>query len=100
MPTKRKKLSGNNGNAHFKEVTLSYQMPDAKSVSVAGEFNEWQTHSHTLKKNEIGLWTTTLTLPPGHYQYRLVVDGAWINDPNCADRTPNEFGGENCVLHV
>jgi 1,4-alpha-glucan branching enzyme len=97
---KNKELNGQNGNAQFKQVKLTYHMPDAQSVSVTGEFCDWQPDRYPLKKDSNGLWTTKITLPPGRYQYRLVVDGEWLNDPNCAERTPNEFGGENCVLHV
>jgi 1,4-alpha-glucan branching enzyme len=89
-----------NGKEHLKRVTLSYRMPDAQSVSVAGDFCDWQTDRCRLKKDKKGVWTTTITLAPGRYEYRLVVDGEWVNDPNCAERATNEFGGENCVLQV
>ena len=83
-----------------KQVTLVYDIVNAQSVSVAGDFSDWQTDRYPLKKDEKGLWTITIRLAPGRYEYRFVVDGEWLNDPKCDERTPNEFGGENCVLHV
>jgi 1,4-alpha-glucan branching enzyme len=100
MATKKKELNGNNGKEQFRQVKLTYHMPDAASVSVAGEFCDWQTDRYRLKRDRNGLWTTKITLPPGRYEYRFVVDGEWHNDPNCVERAVNEFGGENCVLHV
>ena len=35
---------------------------------------------------------------PACYEYRLLVDGQWRDDPQCANRQPNQFGGQNCVL--
>jgi 1,4-alpha-glucan branching enzyme len=92
--------NGKNGKAEFKQVTLSYRMPGAQSVTVAGTFCDWRTDRYALKKDKNGSWKTTIPLAPGRYEYRFVVDGQWVNDPNCVERTANEFGGENCVLHV
>jgi 1,4-alpha-glucan branching enzyme len=89
-----------NDTGQFKQVTLVYDMPDAQSVSVAGNFSDWQPDRYLLKKDKKGLWKITLTLAPGRYEYRFVVDDEWRNDPQCDERTANEFGGENCVLNV
>ncbi|MBI3858582.1 MAG: hypothetical protein HY293_23090, partial [Planctomycetes bacterium] len=43
---------------------------------------------------------TALDLPPGEYEYRLIVDGVWRDHPGAAKRVPNPFGTENCVLVV
>jgi 1,4-alpha-glucan branching enzyme len=75
MATKKRELNGQNRNGHFKEVKLTYDMPDAQSVSVAGEFCDWQTDRYPLKRDKKGLWITKITLPPGRYEYRFVVDG-------------------------
>jgi len=46
------------------------------------------------------VWKKTISLPPGRYEYRLLVDGQWQDDPQCPLRQPNQFGGENCVCEV
>jgi hypothetical protein len=47
-----------------------------------------------------GKWAKQLLLPPGTYEYCLVVDGKWITDPNAQTTVPNPFGGRNSVLDV
>lgn len=47
-----------------------------------------------------GRWVKQLALPPGSYEYCLVVDGAWLPDPSAKETTPSPFGGVNAVLRV
>ena len=47
-----------------------------------------------------GEWGAQLELPPGEYQYRLIVDGEWRDDPKGPKKVPNPFGTQNCVLIV
>ena len=47
-----------------------------------------------------GRWVKELALPPGDYEYRFVVDGAWIPDPLAKETVPNPFGEMNSVLKV
>jgi len=82
------------------KVTFSYLAPEAQSVSLAGDFTGWEQAPVSLKKDKKGLWKTAIPLSPGRYEYRLLVDGQWRDDPQCPNRTPNQFGGENCVCIV
>ena len=84
-----------------KHHTIAVEMPGARSVAVTGSFCDWNPAGHPLRYDRNGgVWTTTLTLPPGRYEYRLVVDGEWRDDPTCETHVPNPFGGENCVFEV
>ena len=47
-----------------------------------------------------GRWAKDLALPPGDYEYRLVVDGQWLPDPQVAETVPNPFGGLNSIRRV
>ena len=82
------------------KITLTYFAPQAASVLIAGDFTRWGTAPVSLVKEDNGVWKTTLALKPGKYQYRLLVDGQWQNDPHCQELQPNEFGSANCVLSV
>jgi 1,4-alpha-glucan branching enzyme len=82
------------------KVTFSFSGSAAESVLLAGDFTGWQQAPLPLKKGKGGVWKTTVSLPPGRYEYRLLVDGQWRDDPNCPTRQPNQFGGENCVCVV
>lgn len=73
--------------------------PDAKEVSLAGTFNQWDAHATPLVRTSTnGVWTATLTLPAGQHQYAFVVDGArWVPDP-AAPAVDDGFGRRNSVL--
>ena len=82
------------------KVTFLYNQPSAQSVHIAGDFTGWNQAPLSLKKDKSGVWKKTVSLPPGRYEYRLLVDGEWRDDPQCPDRQPNQFGGQNCVCIV
>ena len=70
-------------------------------VAIAGDFNGWNPAAGVMKLNEsLGIYELTLRLPAGAYQYRLVVDGAWMADPYNRNRTTNPFGEPNSVLEI
>ncbi len=75
---------------------------NARSVSVAGDFNGWNHVANPLKRNDSGLWLTEIVIPrAGHFEYKFVIDGRrWIEDPSNGMRTPNNHGGLNSVLVV
>jgi len=83
-----------------KKVTFTYVAPEAQSVLLAGDFTGWAHAPVTFKKDKNGVWKKAIPLPPGRYEYRLLVDGQWRDDPECKLRQPNQFGGENCVRVV
>ncbi len=83
-----------------KRVVFTMVAPEAQWVHVTGSFCDWQTDSCALKQGRDGMWETALSLPPGRYEYRFLVDGEWRDDPKCIERVANPFGSENCVLHV
>lgn len=83
-----------------REVTFSCLAPEAKAVSLAGDFTNWDRSPIALRKRIGGTWAATISLDPGTYQYRLLVDGQWQDDSQCSQRVPNSFGTENCVRVV
>jgi chromosome partitioning protein len=75
--------------------------PRAKSVQIAGDFNNWQPSKTKMEKvSDGGVWQTKLYLPPGKYRYRLVVDGQWQQDPYNALTELNPFGSHNSIVEV
>ena len=81
-------------------VHLEYRHPQAQSVCVAGNFNDWHPSVSEMLQVSPGRWVKELTLPPGTYEYRLVVDGEWMEDPGCEEHVTNPFGSRNSVLRV
>ena len=47
-----------------------------------------------------GRWAKELALPPGTYEYCVVVEDAWLCDPLAQETVPNPFGGLNSILRV
>ncbi|MCS6283905.1 MAG: isoamylase early set domain-containing protein [Nitrospira sp.] len=82
-------------------VRLVLLQPGAQSVSVAGDFNGWNPGQTKLERSEGGVWTATIPLKPGRYQYMFVIDGKqWIADPLAGEASGDGFGSENAVLDV
>jgi 1,4-alpha-glucan branching enzyme len=82
------------------EVVLTFLDPQATTVHVAGNFNNWREDASPLKNTGDGKWVARLMLRSGQYEYRFVVDGRWIEDPVATERLPNPHGGFNSVLTV
>ena len=82
-------------------VRLVLLQPGARSVSVAGDFNGWDPAQTKLERSDGGVWTATIPLKPGRYQYMFVIDGKqWIADPLAAEEATDGFGAQNAVLDV
>jgi len=78
--------------------TFALAAPDADKVMLAGDFTEWDSAPKSMRKLKSGVWKTSVNLEKNKkIQYRFLVDGQWVDDPECQDRIPNGFGGENCV---
>ena len=75
--------------------------PDAKSVALVGDFNDWSLSATRLARQPgDGVWWVTVSLPPGRYRYAFIVDGdSWRSDPN-APVVEDEFGGSNSVVTI
>ncbi len=80
--------------------TFSINAPKAMSVLLVGDFTRWQEEAIEMEKQKGGEWKISVTLAPGTYQYRFIVDGEWRDDPACALRRANHFGSEDAVRRV
>jgi len=83
-----------------KRVRFQFLAAEAGEVYLAGEFNNWNTNAHPMKKDKNGVWEITVSLKPGRYEYRFFVDGIWQNDISCDECVANDFGSVNCVRIV
>lgn len=94
----KKNKHKNNGNPQ--RVHFEFTSPTAESVCIASTFNDWQPNATPMIVLNQGRWAKDLTLPPGAYEYCLVVDGQWKPDPQAAETVPNPFGGMNSIRRV
>jgi len=82
-------------------VLFTLDAPDADEVLVTGEFTNWSREGIPLERDAAdGRWKAIIDIEPGEYEYRFVVDGVWIRDPNNKDYIRNEFGQENSLLVI
>jgi len=79
---------------------FEFKRSEAKTVCVAGSFNEWQPGTTPMVALGDGRWVKELKLSPGRYEYRFVVDGEWVDDPSAKETVVNPHGGVNAVLTV
>ncbi|MFO0856990.1 MAG: AAA family ATPase [Phycisphaerales bacterium] len=82
-------------------VLFVQPMTAGKTISIAGSFNNWSPTAHVMKRNQaLGIYELCLRLPAGKFQYRIVVDGTWQNDPYNPNTEPNPFGEVNNIGYV
>ena len=86
------------------EVQFSLKISDgeAHTVAIAGDFNGWNPQANILEDLEgDGIWTGTLKLEPGRYEYMFVLDGEkWFPDPNALRYVKDGFGNRNAILEI
>lgn len=83
-----------------REVPFFAKVLNAVDVRVSGDFTGWGRDGIRLWDDGAGSWRNVLSLKPGVYQYRLVINGDWADHVEAGARVTNPFGGENCVLTV
>lgn len=70
-----------------------YNFPDAKVISVIGDFNDWNPAKNLMHKTEEGIWYTEIELLPGQYRYKYLIDNTIrLNDPCANLYMPDEKG--------
>jgi len=83
-----------------RKITFSFESSDAKEVNLVGDFNNWNSTKHPMKKDDNGRWTKAVILPPGQYEYKFLVDGQWKQDPQNDRISQNNFGTYNNVFNL
>ena len=62
-------------------VNFICHAPQAKSVFLVGDFNDWNPSSHRMKQMPDQAWFLTVELRHGHHRYAFLVDGVSTLDP-------------------
>jgi chromosome partitioning protein len=82
------------------KVTLRFYDMTGKDVRLAGSFNDWVPDQGVITRWADGVVEKVVTLMPGSYEYRLIIDGVWQEDPSNPEQVLNLSGGYNSILHV
>lgn len=62
-------------------IRFTHTDPNATAVSWAGAFNNWSTTANPMERGDDGVWSVVIPLPAGEHQYKFVIDGQWVADP-------------------
>jgi 1,4-alpha-glucan branching enzyme len=74
--------------------------PQAKSVSLVGDFNNWDPASNPMKQMPDKAWLLNLELKHGHHRYAFMVDGHLTLDPRAQGVTRNDRGERVSLVPV
>lgn len=101
-PAKAKEAAPKAEACGKKRVVLTVKAEPGSTVFIAGSFNDWDaTDKKLVDKRGDGIFTATITLAPGIYEYKFVINGIWTLDPDPdRDWTQNGLGTLNSVLRV
>jgi hypothetical protein len=91
-------------NATPEGVVFNFKMEGKPhQIYLAGNFNNWsKDDDRYLMKDDDGdgIWSITVKLAPGTYQYKYVADGTWTQDMEAPAAAPDGYGGRNSQLEV
>jgi 1,4-alpha-glucan branching enzyme len=67
-----------------------------KNVQLAGDFNSWKPVQ--MRKGKSGAFEVEVPLSRDAHQYKFVIDGQWVPDPDTVASVPNPYGTTNSVV--
>ncbi|MFA5928195.1 MAG: glycogen-binding domain-containing protein [Candidatus Margulisiibacteriota bacterium] len=92
-------VKNSNGKNSLKSISVKFFNPDISSVSLVGDFNDWDPTKTKMKKNSNGEYVASIKLKPGSYAYKFLTSNGWITDP-CAECVEDSLGNQNSLLIV
>ena len=87
-----------------KQYKVTFEVPveqvgKGRDVRVLGTFNGWSWDKGLPMSNGKGSYKADVTLAPGEYQFRYLVDNQeWKNDWDAPGYTESGYASDNCVL--
>ena len=84
----------------LRAVNFVCNATQAKTVSLVGDFNEWNPAAHPMKQMPDRCWLLQVELKHGHHRYAFLVDGVLTLDPPAQGVTRNEKGERVCLVPV
>ena len=85
---------------NMRSVNFVCDAPQARAVSLVGDFNNWNPHSHPLQKQPDGGWLLRPELKHGHHRYAFLVDGVLTLDPRAMGITRNDKNERVALIAV
>jgi 1,4-alpha-glucan branching enzyme len=83
-----------------KPVNFICDAPGAHSVTLIGDFNDWDPTAYPMKRQPDGAWLVQIQLNHGHHHYQFLVDGKPTLDPRAQGVARNEKNEKVSLLAV
>jgi len=83
-----------------KPVNFTCLAPQARSVWVVGDFNQWTEGVHPMTRRPDGAWFAAISMHHGHHRYVFVVDGERQLDPRAQGIARNERNERVSLISV
>ncbi|MGD0258351.1 MAG: isoamylase early set domain-containing protein [Verrucomicrobiota bacterium] len=84
----------------LRAINFVCNAPQAKNVTLIGDFNQWNPAAHPMKRMPDRSWLLTVELKHGHHRYAFLVDGVLTLDPYAQGITRNDKGERVCLVPV
>ena len=85
----------------LKNVTFTVHAEAGQDVRLAGSFTDWETKAKKMTfKKANGVYSATVKLAPGEYQYKFIIGDKWATDDQNTEFVPNDKGTFNSTLVV
>lgn len=81
-------------------VDFFCRAPEAKQVSLIGDFNNWAPNAAPMIRQPDGRWMASLELSHGYHQYVFLVDGKCVLDPNATGKAKDSHNEPVSLLAV
>lgn len=98
-PNIAKDATGNENSFLGIGDTLMFRLKgheDANTVVLTGNFNNWSRNEITMRKVPGG-WEFPYITGPGNYEYKFIVDGKWMPDPDNPCTTGSGDFTNSCI---
>jgi 1,4-alpha-glucan branching enzyme len=69
-----------------------------RNVAVVGSFSDWKPVR--MRKQKDGSFVANVEVAPGSYEYKFIIDGNWLVDPDNSAWALNPYGTLNSVMVV
>ena len=85
----------------LKSITFTVHAEAGQDVRLAGSFTDWETKAKKMTfKKANGVYSATVKLAPGEYQYKFIIGDKWATDDQNTEFVPNDKGTFNSKLVI
>lgn len=95
-------MNRNPYSAHrnLRAVNFVSVAPEARAVSLVGDFNHWDPQAHPMQRQPDGAWALKVELRHGHHRYAFSMDGVLTLDPRAQGITRDDHGHRVSLIPV